>query len=127
VNHSQAPLFFLVTEIEDLDFDALCIRHARRRQAFAPDEDATVTAFLHVLPIQLDDEVFILTLCGHEPGGYAGGDDHAVTHTEGIRRYIDGTPASEVSSIEHGNKTILICRPNGGGEGGGKKGGGEEE
>ena len=81
-------------------------------QPVAPDEQARVSARLHVPPLQFDDEVLVLLFGPHQPRGNAGGDDDAVTHAKRARSHIDRHPAGQVASVEQRHKALVgIVRP----------------
>ncbi len=103
------PLVFafdVVTVVEDLHFNAACVTCSNGWDSVAPNEDAAISARLHVAPIDFHHEVFVDLFGSHVTGRIAVGDNHAVANGERFWCHIDGNPAGEVFPIEHGLETF---------------------
>ena len=94
---------FRPIELEHLDFDRLWEGAAFCGGAIAPGEDAGVSSRLHVSPLDVEDEVFILLGATHDADladFFAMADEQAIFDTPCFGRRVDIDPAGEVFAVK---------------------------
>ena len=87
-------------EFEHLDFDAFGEGAAFFVFSIRPEEGAGVAAGLHVAPLDVEDEVFVLFVATHDTDFFAMADEDAVFDAPGVGRGVDVGPAGEVFAVE---------------------------
>ena len=97
----------LVVPVQNLHFKRSREGYADCRQCVAPDEQPGVAAGLHVPPLELEDEVFVLPRGSHHAGGLSGRDDQGIAHGERLGRDVDGHPARQILTVKERSEVVV--------------------
>lgn len=87
-------------EFEHLHLHALGQIPLRWHAALAPDKNAAIATRLHVPPLNVQDEVFILPLAAHDADGLATAYEQAVFHLPSVSASVHIYPAREVFAVK---------------------------
>ena len=92
--------------VKNLQFDRFGERLAADGQRAAPDKATGVAAGLHMLPLKLENKIFVLARGAQHARRHAGGHDDAVAYGKCAGCAIHIGPAGEVASVEEGRPVL---------------------